>query len=414
MMDDTTPDQPDPKSFEDVDAAPHEERATRSWGDEPMPGWVPRAMLFFFLGVAGLATVYWLFLRLRGLLLILLISLLLAFALEPPVNFLARRGWRRGSATGLVFVGLAVVIAGFVAAMSVVVVDQVSTFADEADRYGKQIEDFAKDTFGADIDVDKTIDDLTADDGPLREFAANNAADIAAAVLGGVFQAFTVALFTFYLVADAPRLRRTVCSLLRPARQHEVLRAWELAVDRTGGYIYSRSLLAALSALATWLALVIIGVPYAVPLALWVGIVSQFVPVVGTYIAGALPVLIAALQDPIDVIWTLAFIVAYQQVENYLLAPRITAHTMELHPAVAFGTVIAGAAILGPVGAVLALPVAAAGQGFFSTYIQRHTIVDSALTKEPRRKRRPLLRVIRAWKTTRIARRDAGKTPEPR
>jgi predicted PurR-regulated permease PerM len=413
-MDDAAPKKADSKSFEAADVVPTEEAPALDREREQMPSWVPRAITFFFLGAAGLVTAYWLFLRLRGVLLLLLISLLLAFALEPPVNFLARRGWRRGSATGLVFVGLIVVIAGFVAAMSAVVVDQVSSFADEADRYGKQIEDFAKDTFGAEIDVDKAIDDLTADDGPLREFAANNAADIAAAVVGGVFQAFTVALFTFYIVADAPRLRRTVCSLLRPERQHEVLRAWELAVDRTGGYIYSRALLAALSALATWLALMIIGVPYAVPLALWVGIISQFVPVVGTYIAGALPVLIAALQDPIDVIWTLAFIIAYQQIENYLLAPRITAHTMELHPAVAFGTVIAGAAILGPVGAVLALPVAAAGQGFISTYLQRHTIVDSALTREPRRKRRPLPRVIRAWKATRIARRDAGETPEPR
>jgi predicted PurR-regulated permease PerM len=403
-MDDTAKSRPNPESLDLHGTAPPEDRSKRNRSDDSMPGWIPRAILYFLLGVAGLATVYWLFQRLQGLLLILLISLLLAFALEPPVNFLARRGWRRGSATGLVFLGLALVIAAFVAAMSVVVVDQVSTFADEADRYGRQIEDFAKDTFGADIDVDKTIDDLTADDGPLREFAANNGTDIAAAVLGGVFQAFTVALFTFYLVADAPRLRRTVCSMLRPSRQHEVLRAWELAVDRTGGYIYSRALLAALSALATWLALLIIGVPYAVPLALWVGVISQFVPVVGTYIAGALPVAIAALNDPIDVVWTLAFIIAYQQLENYLLAPRITAHTMELHPAVAFGTVIAGAAIIGPVGAVLALPVAAAGQGFFTTYVQRHAIVESALTKEPRHRRGLLVRIASSWKVKRSAR----------
>jgi predicted PurR-regulated permease PerM len=388
---------------DDPGSVPPEEAAVSGRAREQMPVWVPRALLLLFLGAAGSLTAYWLFLRLRGLLLLLLISLLLAFALEPPVNYLARRGWRRGSATGLVFVGLIVVVAGFVAAMSAVVVDQVSSFADDADRYGNQIEDIAKDTFGADIDVDETIDDLTAEDGPLREFAANNAADIAAAVLGGVFQAFTVALFTFYLVADAPRLRRTVCSLLRPERQHEVLRAWELAIDRTGGYIYSRALLATLSALATLVALIIIGVPYAVPLALWVGIISQFVPVVGTYIAGALPALIAALHDPIDVIWTLAFFIAYQQVENYLLAPRITAHTMELHPAVAFGTVIAGAAILGPVGAVLALPVAAAGQGFVSTYLQRHAVVESALTREPRRKRRTLLRLLSAWRANRWA-----------
>jgi predicted PurR-regulated permease PerM len=376
-----------------------------------MPGWVPRALLLFFGGVAILLTAYWLIRELRGLLILLLISLFLALALEPAVNFLARRGWRRGLATGLVFFLLVIAVIGFVAAMSVLVVEQVSSFADDADSYGNQIEDYAKDWFDADIDMDEVIDDLTDKDGPLREFAANNAADIATAVVGGVFQAFTVALFTFYLVADGPRLRRTICSLLRPERQRDVLRAWELAIDKTGGYIYSRSLLAGLSALATWIALTIIGVPYALALALWVGVISQFVPVVGTYIAGALPVAIAALNDPVDVIWTLAFIILYQQVENYVFAPRITAQTMELHPAVAFGTVIAGAAILGPVGAVLALPAAAVGQAFLSTYIQRHEVVESELTKQPRRKRRPLLEVVRAWRANRVTGRaesDAG------
>jgi predicted PurR-regulated permease PerM len=389
-----------------------EQPAPRAREREPMPDWVPRAIILFFLGVAALFTGYALLRQLRSLLLILVVSLFLAFALEPAVNFLARRGWRRGSATGLVFLGLVVVIAGFVTAMSVLVVDQVSNFADDAESYGRQIEDFAKDNFGAEIDIDETVDDLTAEDGPLREFAANNAADIAAAVLGGVFQAFTVALFTFYLVADGPRLRRTICSALRPERQREVLRAWELAIDKTGGYIYSRALLAGLSSLVTWLALTIIGVPYAFALALWVGIISQFVPVVGTYIAGALPVIIAALNEPVDVIWVLAFIIVYQQVENYFLAPRITAQTMELHPAVAFGTVIAGAAIVGPIGAVLALPATAVGQAFVSTYIQRHDVVESALTKEPKGKRRPLLRAVRAWRANRVAGRTGADAPE--
>jgi predicted PurR-regulated permease PerM len=377
-----------------------------------MPAWIPRAIVLFLLGVAALFTVAWLIRELRELLLILLVSLFLAFALEPAVNFLARRGWRRGVATGVVCLAVVVAIAGFVAAMSVLVVDQVSTFADDAESYGSQIEDYAKDWFDADIDVDETVDDLTAEDGPLREFAANNAADIAAAVVGGVFQAFTVALFTFYLVADGPRLRRTICSVLRPERQREVLRAWELAIDKTGGYIYSRSLLAGLSALATWIALSIIGVPYALALALWVGIVSQFVPVVGTYIAGALPVVIAGLNEPVDIIWTLGFIIVYQQIENYLLAPRITAHTMELHPAVAFGTVIAGAALIGPVGAVLALPAAAVGQAFVSTYVQRHDVVESELTHEPRRRRRPLLQIIRAWRANRVSGGAGSDVPE--
>ncbi len=350
-----------------------------------MPRWVPRAILVFLAGVVVLLVTWALIRQLRSILLLLLVSLFLAFALEPGVNALARRGWRRGPATGVVFLALIVVVAGFIAAMGYLVVDQVSEFVDEADKYGDQIEDFVDRHFDEQIDVDETVDELTASDGPLAKFAQENALSLAGQILGGVFQAFTVALFTFYLVADGPRLRRAVCSLLHEDRQREVLRAWNLAIDKTGGYIYSRSLLAALSAAATWIALTIIGVPYALALALWVGLVSQFVPVIGTYIAGALPVAIAALNDPIDVIWVLGFIVAYQQLENYVFAPRITGRTMELHPAIAFGAVIVGAALIGPIGAVLALPATAVGQAFVGTYLRRHDVVESELTSEPDR-----------------------------
>jgi predicted PurR-regulated permease PerM len=142
-------------------------------------------------------------------------------------------------------------------------------------------------------------------------------------------------------------------------------------------------LLAAISAATSWVFLSIIGVPYPVPLALWVGVVSQFVPVIGTYLAGAMAVLVALLNDPVDGALTLGFVIVYQQVENYFLAPRISARTMELHPAVAFGTVICGAALLGPVGAVLALPAAAIIQAFGSTLLERYDVPETTLTAEP-------------------------------
>ena len=135
-----------------------------------------------------------------------------------------------------------------------------------------------------------------------------------------------------------------------------MLHAWELAIDKTGGYLYSRALLALLSAVFHTVAFSLIGLDYPVALGIWVGLVSQFLPVIGTYLAGVLPVLVALLDDPIRALWVLGVIVVYQQIENYLFAPRITARTMELHPAVAFSAAIAGAALLGPVGAILALP----------------------------------------------------------
>src|SRR5690606_26475406 len=117
--------------------------------------------------------------------------------------------------------------------------------------------------------------------------------------------------------------------------------------EKTGGYIYSRGLLALVSTVAHYIMLRVFDVPSAFALAWWVGVVSQFIPTVGTYLAGALPVVVAVVNNPPDGLWVLGFIILYQQFENYVLQPRITATTLDMHPAVAFGAVLAGAAILG-------------------------------------------------------------------
>lgn len=356
---------------------------------DAMPRWVPRAIGLFFVGVAGFYVARWLMAELAGLLITLLVSLFLSFAIEPAVNRLAARGWRRGTATWVVFLTVTVVSLAFVAAIATVLVRQLTTFVESAPDYAEQVEDWANDRFDADLDTDELVDRLTEAEGPLRDMGgqvAQNAIAVSLEVIGGVFQVFTVALFTWYLVADGPRLRRTILSRLPARRQGQLLRTWELAIDKTGGYIYSRALLAAIAAATTWVFLTIIGVPYPVPLALWVGAVSQFVPVVGTYLAGALAVLVALLNDPVDGALTLGLVIAYQQVENYFLAPRITARTMELHPAVAFGTVVTGAALLGPIGAVLALPAAAILQAFGSTVFDTHDVPETTLTAEPVRR----------------------------
>jgi len=130
-------------------------------------------------------------------------------------------------------------------------------------------------------------------------------------------------------------------------------------------------------------------------MALWVGVISQFLPVVGTYIAGALPVLVTFIDSPTKALVVLIFVAVYQQVENYLFLPRITARTMDLHPAVAFGSAIAGAAVLGAVGAILAIPGAAMVQALLSNTGTRHEVIDSELTEIKPKLRRDQRRAAR-------------------
>ena len=176
-----------------------------------------------------------------------------------------------------------------------------------------------------------------------------------------------------------------------------MLNAWELAITKTGGYLYSRALLALLSAFFHWVVFQSIGTQAPIALALWVGLVSQFLPVVGTYLAGILPVLVTFLDSPLKAVIVIGFIVIYQQIENYFFAPRITARTMELHPAVAFGAALGGASLLGAIGAILALPAAAMAQALASEWGDRYDVIDSHLTviQPPRRSsasRRPAQR----------------------
>ena len=378
-----------------------DEGGQTSQRNDQMPPWVRRAILFFFgVGVA-LVVGWWLLIRLRGLLVMLLVALFLSFALEPAVNWLAERGWRRGAATLLVMFGLLVITVLFVVAIGSVLVNQVTDFVDEAPRYLDDTQDWINDTFNADVNFED-IQERFQEGGSANEFAADlggYAVEAGATVVRVLFQILTIALFTFYLVADGPRLRRAILSILPKDRQVEVLRVWEIAIEKTGGYIYSRSLLAFLSTVTHWIAFAVIGIPFPLPMALWVGLVSQFVPTIGTYIAGALPITIALIDKPIDALWVLIVILVYQQIENYLLAPPIQAETLDIHPGVAFGGVIAGAAILGPIGALLALPAAATLQAFVSTYVQRHEVVESKLTKR-QRARVDLLRPLRYLRRT--------------
>ena len=364
--------------------------APGSWSSDSMPRWLPRAIGLVFVSVILLAAGSYLLTRLHELLLTLVVSLFLSFALEPAVDSLNRRGWRRGSATALVLVVMLGTLLIFFGLIGKLVVDQVRQFIDQAPAKSENLERWINRTFGTHLSNRQISKEFSDPNGPIRNFAthlAGNALGFSLSVLDVIFRFFTILLFTFYLVADGPRFRRLICSFLRPDRQREVLANWEVAIQKTGGYLYSRLLLGIIQAIGHYIAFVVIGVPYPLALALFVGVVSQFVPVVGTYIANVFPALVALSVDPVKALWVVLFAIVFQQIENYFAAPRITARTMSLHPAVAFGSVLAGVGLFGPVGAIIALPAAAVFQAVGSAYFERHEVVESHMTAEPTRRR---------------------------
>ncbi|MFF2848639.1 AI-2E family transporter [Streptomyces sp. NPDC058001] len=375
-----------PTPFGTTPAEPPPETGTAGRGAR-MPRWLPRAMVLALTLVACFQLGSWAFHQLTGLLINILIAFFLALAVEPAVSRMAASGMRRGLATAIVFLGVMIASAGFVALLGSMLANQIMSIAEDFPKYLDSVINWINSTFRTELNRVAVQDSLVHSDW-LQKYVQNSASgvlDVSAQVLGGLFQLLTVLLFSFYFAADGPRLRRALCSVLPPARQAEVLRAWEIAVDKTGGYLYSRGLMALISGIAHYILLQALGVPYAPVLAVWVGLVSQFIPTIGTYLAGALPMLIAFTVDPWYALWVLIFVVVYQQFENYVLQPKLTAKTVDIHPAVAFGSVIAGTALLGAVGALIAIPAVATLQAFLGAYVRRYDVTDDPRVQGRRR-----------------------------
>ena len=346
------------------------------------PRWLWRALLLAvvaaFLGVWAWGALG----SLRSLFVNLVISFFLALSLEPIVLWLVRHGWKRGAAAATALIGGIVVAAGILAMFGNLFVQQLVQLFGAVPRVYESATAWIESRF--DVVVPESGELVQQALGQWGEDVASGALLVGTTILGGVFAALTIFLVTYYLLASGPKFRKAICRYLTPNRQTEVLRLWEITQEKVSKFITSRIVLAAVATAATAAFLLALGTPYALPLALFTGLVSQFVPTIGTYLGGALPVVVALTsQTPLRALAIVAFIVAYQQVENLWLAPRISAKALEMNPAISFVVVIAFGAVFGALGAFLALPVAATIQAVSSTYIRRHELVASPMLDDP-------------------------------
>ena len=343
--------------------------------DKPSIKWVFRTLILF---TAAALLGLWIFQQNVKFILLLMLALLFAIAMEPAVSALAKRGWKRGAATGVVMLGLVILASAFVALFGGVLFSQASSLISDLPALVTNLTEWASTTFNQDLNPDTFLSELNVQPAQVAGWAGNFAGGfvgILSAIVGGLFQVLTLLLFSFYLAADAPRLRRTIGSMMSPSAQHVLVTTWDITVKKTGGFVISKLLLALASATAHSLFFAAIGLPYWLPLGLITGITSQFIPTVGTYIGILIPVLFAAFNEPISAVYIIIFALIYQQIENYLLSPRLSELTMDIHPAVAFGSVIVFANLFGAVGAIVSVPIAAAMVALLDTYGKRYELI---------------------------------------
>ena len=321
--------------------------------------------------------------EMANLLSMLAISFFFSLALQPAVMWLVERyDWKRGAAVGVIY------LAGFVATvlMIIVLIPAVAQLANGiGEKGGAWITDtslWIEKTFNVEIWTPGAGEEIAKETEEAllnwAKGALGNLVGVATSGIGLIFNFATIAMFTFYFTADAPRFQRSVLSHMSPTNQQRVGWTWDEAVRQTGGYFYSRMLLMLINSTGFFFTMVLVGMPigFALPLAIFGGFVSVFIPAIGTYIGGAIPIFLTlAIQGLTAALIVLAYVLIYQQAENYWLSPKISSKTMTLNGAVAFGAALAGGAIAGPMGAFVALPVAALIISLTSNFAQSYDVV---------------------------------------
>ncbi|GAB95902.1 hypothetical protein KILIM_029_00110 [Kineosphaera limosa NBRC 100340] len=314
----------------------------------------------------------------------LALAFFFALAIEPAVRWLSR--WMpRVAATALTFVALAVFTTAFFAAFGAMLTEQLSALVRSVPQVVTTVLDSANQRFGTAYTTDTIMGEL----GMSNEEAASLATTIAGGLigvlnntLGFALSAFSFVFLSFFLSAGLPSLRSWIAGLLTPRGQVVFHTVWQLMVIKVGGYVAARLTLAVISGTAAGVFMFLIDMPYWLPLGLWTGLVAQFVPTVGTYIAIALPVIVGlASSEPMDGVWMLLFAIVYQQIENVTIEPRISARAVNLHPAVSFVAALLGASLFGVAGALLGVPLAATIMALFDIYSQRYEVSAAAETE---------------------------------
>jgi predicted PurR-regulated permease PerM len=300
----------------------------------------------------------------RGALVLVFVGFFLATGIEPAVRALVGRGLRRGLAVVLIVLGVLVVLTGLVAVLVVPAIHQIDALAGELPQ---RLSDLGV-RFGgngtsagqalADPATHEQLQQLLAGLGQVAAASVATVFGVLGALLGGVAATVTVlALFVYFSLA-MPRIREALNRWL--AREDRIDTA-DRALGRIGGYVSGQLLVSAIAGLVSFGFFLIAGLPYPAMLALVVAVLDAL-PQIGATLASVAGIAAALTVSVTLAVVTLIFFVAYQAVENYLVAPRVFARTVEISPAAAFVAILVGAALGGLLGAITALPLTAAGK----------------------------------------------------
>lgn len=295
-----------------------------------------------------------------GVFILIVVALVLAIGFEPLTRRLVGLGLSRGLAVLCVALAGTVVVTAFAALVVPTLIQQVTGLGDGIPKYLSRLagRDDWVGRYVRDNDVAGRVQVFLRDLPSTIGRSFGSVVDVAGKVGSVVFGAVTVAILTIYFMVSLPSMRETASILFQPHMRKQADGVIDQSIERIGGYVTGNAITSFVCGVASLLALLAMGVPFAFPLAMWAGL-ADLIPAVGAYLGAAPAIIVAFFVSPVIGILALVYFILYQQFENYVLVPRVMKNAVNLSPAAVIIATLVGGSLAGLAGALLALPVAA-------------------------------------------------------
>jgi predicted PurR-regulated permease PerM len=319
------------------------------------PFWIGMTGAF---GVAVTFGLVELFIRSRSILVIVGLALFIAVGLDPVVSWLTRRGWPRWAAVVVVLLALAAVIGIFLATAIPPLTSQTTALAQKVPTYIHELQNHnsALGRLNDKYHIQSKLTSLLTSKG---SSLLGGVLGVGALVLSTFSELLGVIVLTIYFLAGLPSIKLFFYRLIPHSRRPRVILITDQITIKVGGYVLGNVLTSVIAGLGTFAWMMIFGIPYPVLLGLLVSILD-LIPVIGSTIGGFIVTLVALTVSLPIAVATLAFYIVYRLAEDYLIVPRVMGRTVEVPAVVSLVAVLFGGVLLGIVGALVAIPVAAA------------------------------------------------------
>jgi predicted PurR-regulated permease PerM len=308
------------------------------------------------LAIALVLLALWAARELFPVLLLVLISVILMLGLLPYVDAMVRKGIPRAASVLLLLLALIVALVALFSLMIPALVEEFEDVRDNLPESAREIEQLL-DSVGIEVELQDRARNIDWD----SLISGRAAFDFGQRVLTVTLSVITIIVITAYLLADTPRLGSFFSQFIPPDRKDDADKLFRAMTRVVGGYLRGQAITSLAIAIFTFVLLRIVGVPNALAFAVLAGF-ADVIPLIGAIIATIPPVAAALQESATQALIVLVALIAYQQFEDRLLAPRVYGRTLNLPPVIVLIAVLAGAELLGITGVLLALPLTAAGR----------------------------------------------------